>query len=148
VSRVLSGSGRFRGGGGKQIQLMTEGRENGDLGAVAPESGVPLNLQMNETHILIRLLRMYIPRNWEFGSALAKLPNFGGGGELNPQTTLGTPLSEGVGKGSSATVTDRSSLCLFASAPQTNPTRHFLNVTALPHRYGGFGGSGGLLRAH
>jgi hypothetical protein len=26
---------------------------------------------MNETHILIRLLRMYIPRNWEFGSALA-----------------------------------------------------------------------------
>jgi hypothetical protein len=28
---------------------------------------------MNETHILIRLLRVYIPRNWEFGSALAKL---------------------------------------------------------------------------
>jgi hypothetical protein len=28
---------------------------------------------MNETLILIRLLRMYIPRNWEFGSALAKL---------------------------------------------------------------------------
>jgi hypothetical protein len=33
---------------------------------------------MNETHILIRLLRMYIPRNWEFSSALAKLWNFGG----------------------------------------------------------------------
>jgi hypothetical protein len=36
--------------------LGIEGRENGDLGAVAPYSGVPLNLQMNETHILIRLL--------------------------------------------------------------------------------------------
>jgi hypothetical protein len=39
-------------------------------------------LQMNETHILIRLLRMYIQRNWEFSSALAKVRNFGGG--LNP----------------------------------------------------------------
>jgi hypothetical protein len=43
------------------IQLRIESRESGDLGAVAPESGVPLNLQMNETHILIRLLQMYIP---------------------------------------------------------------------------------------
>jgi hypothetical protein len=32
---------------------------------------------MNETRILITLLQMYIPRNWEFGSALAKLQNFG-----------------------------------------------------------------------
>jgi hypothetical protein len=50
---------------------------------------------MNETHILIRLLRMYIPRNWEFGSALAKLRNFGGGGgfESPPKTPyFGTPL--------------------------------------------------------
>jgi hypothetical protein len=47
---------------------------------------------MNEAHILIRLLWMYIPRNWEFGSALAKLRNFGGGG-LKPQTLpFGTPL--------------------------------------------------------
>jgi hypothetical protein len=44
--------------------------------------GIPPNLQMNETHILIRLLRMYIPRKWEFGSALAKLRNFGGGTPL------------------------------------------------------------------
>jgi hypothetical protein len=65
----------FSGGGGfQQIQLRIEGRENEDLGL----SRVPLNLQMNETHILIRLLRIYIPRNWEFGSALAKLRNFGG----------------------------------------------------------------------
>jgi hypothetical protein len=64
----------FWGGGGvQQIQLRIEARENGDLGAVAPYSGVPLNLQMNETCTLIRLLRMYIPWNWEFGSAMAKL---------------------------------------------------------------------------
>jgi hypothetical protein len=66
--------------GVQKIQLRTEGRENGDLGAVAPYSGVPLNLQMNGIHILIMLLRMYIPRNGEFGSALAKLQNFRGGG--------------------------------------------------------------------
>jgi hypothetical protein len=44
------------------------------------ENGGSLNLQMNEPRILIRLLRMYIPRNWEFGSASAKLRNFDGGG--------------------------------------------------------------------
>jgi hypothetical protein len=48
------------------------------------ESGVPLNLQMNETHILSRLLRMYIPWNWEFGSALSKLRNFEGWGVEPP----------------------------------------------------------------
>jgi hypothetical protein len=67
-------------GGVQKIQLRTEGRENGVLGTVAPLSGVPLNLQMSETRILIRLLRMYLPRNWEFGSAFSKLRNFGGGG--------------------------------------------------------------------
>jgi hypothetical protein len=35
---------------------------------------------MSETHILIRLLQMYIPRNWEFGPAFSKLRYFGGGG--------------------------------------------------------------------
>jgi hypothetical protein len=69
----------FFSGGFHQIQLRTEGRENGDLGAVAPESGVPLNLKMSEPRILIRLLRMYFPRNWEFGSALSKLQDFGRG---------------------------------------------------------------------
>jgi hypothetical protein len=33
---------------------------------------------------LVILLRMYFPRNWEFGSALSKLRNFGRGG-VNPQ---------------------------------------------------------------
>jgi hypothetical protein len=81
--------------GGQQIQLRTEGRDNGNLGAVAPYSVVPLNLQMSETRILIKLLQMYFPRNWEFGS---DLPNFGisegNGGVLNPQNPpLGTPLT-------------------------------------------------------
>jgi hypothetical protein len=66
----------FFGWGCQQIQLRTEGRESGDLGAVAPWSGVSLNLQMSETHILIRLLRMYFPRNSEFGSALSKTSEF------------------------------------------------------------------------
>jgi hypothetical protein len=67
----------LRGVGGQQIQLRTEGRENGNLGAVAPWSVVPLNLQMSETRILIRLLWMYFPWNWKFGLALLKLRNFG-----------------------------------------------------------------------
>jgi hypothetical protein len=39
---------------------------------------------MSETRILIRLLRMKFPRNWEFGSALSKLRNFGGVGPPKP----------------------------------------------------------------
>jgi hypothetical protein len=31
---------------------------------------------MSEKRILVRLLRMYFPRNWEFDSALSKLRNF------------------------------------------------------------------------
>jgi hypothetical protein len=45
---------------------------------------------MSESRILVRLLWMYFPRNWEFGSALSKLWNFGGFKHPNP--TLGTPL--------------------------------------------------------
>jgi hypothetical protein len=44
---------------------------------------------MSETRILITLLRMYFPWNWEFGSALSQLRNFGVGvgvGSMNPQT--------------------------------------------------------------
>jgi hypothetical protein len=81
--------------GVQQIQLRTEGRENGDLGAVAPKSGGPLNLQSGSTLSDFRDVRMYFPRNWEFGSALSKLRNFGGRGDLNlpnPPPPLGTPL--------------------------------------------------------
>jgi hypothetical protein len=66
-------------GGVQQIHLRAQGREKGDLGALAPLSGVPLNLQISKTRILIRLLRMYFPENWEFGLALSKLWNFGVG---------------------------------------------------------------------
>jgi hypothetical protein len=68
-----------------------EGRENGDLGAVAPQSGGPLNLETSETYILIRFLQIYFPRNREFGSGLLKLWNFG---HFEPQPPPpGTPLS-------------------------------------------------------
>jgi hypothetical protein len=67
-------------GGVQQIQMRTEGSENGDLEAVASLVRVPLNLQMSEIRILIRLLRMYFPWNWEFGLASLKLRYSGGGG--------------------------------------------------------------------
>jgi len=41
--------------------------------------------KMSESCILVRLLRMYFPRKWEFGSALSKPRNFGGvGGWTTP----------------------------------------------------------------
>jgi hypothetical protein len=101
---VLKASGVPRNffGGVQQIQLRTESRENGDLGAVAPYSGVLLSLQVCETRILIRLLRMYFPRNREFGSALSKLRNFGGFETPNPPpyATAESDLSRpGQGRG-------------------------------------------------
>jgi hypothetical protein len=66
-------------GGVQQIQFTTEGIENGDLGAVVPLSGVPLNLQSGWTSPNFRDVWMYFPRNWQFGSALSKLRNFGWG---------------------------------------------------------------------
>jgi hypothetical protein len=63
--RTVVYRGFFLGGGGSTNSV--EGRENGDLGAVAPYSGVPLNLQMSETGILIRLLQIYFPWILEFG---------------------------------------------------------------------------------
>ena len=47
---------------------------------------------MSESRILVRLLRMYFTRNWEFGSALSKHRNFGGRGVFeHPKPPLGTP---------------------------------------------------------
>jgi hypothetical protein len=43
---------------------------------------------MSEPRILIRLLRIYFPWNWEFGSALSKLRNFGTGGVEPPPPTV------------------------------------------------------------
>jgi hypothetical protein len=55
-------------GGYKNSVEDREQREWGSGGG-SPQSGVPLNLQMSETRILIRLLRMYFLRNREFGLA-------------------------------------------------------------------------------
>ena len=43
---------------------------------------------MSESRILVRLLQMYFPWNWEFGSALSKLRNFGGWGLNTPNPPL------------------------------------------------------------
>jgi hypothetical protein len=72
--------------------LRIEGRENGDLGTVAPYSGVALSLQMKETNILVRLLWMYIPRKRKYGSALTKVQNFGGVEFKLIKPPSGTPL--------------------------------------------------------
>jgi hypothetical protein len=68
----------FRGWGSTNSAVDRRQRERGS------RDGSPLvrssNPFANEwTRILIRLLRMYFPRNWEIGSALSKLRNFGGG---------------------------------------------------------------------
>jgi hypothetical protein len=73
-------SGIFFGGGVQQIQLRTEGKGNGDLGAVAPSQvfrSICNPVRLCQTFGMSGLLRMYFPRNWEFGSALSKLWNFG-----------------------------------------------------------------------
>jgi hypothetical protein len=77
----------FFGWGVQQIQLRIEVRENGELGAVAPYSGVALDLQMNDTHILIRLLRMFHGT----GNSAQLWQNFGISAGFEP-TPFGTPL--------------------------------------------------------
>jgi hypothetical protein len=65
----------FLGGGGGGSTNSVEDR------------GVLLNLQMSETRVLIRLLRMYFPRNWEFGSVLSK-PRYGTDGLVFPMVQI------------------------------------------------------------
>jgi hypothetical protein len=60
----------FPGDGGSSYSVKGRGQRERGSGGSSPLVEVPLNLQMNETLILIRLLWMYIPRNWEFGSVL------------------------------------------------------------------------------
>jgi hypothetical protein len=72
----------FREDGGVSTNSIEDrGQREREFGGLAPYSGVPLNLQMSETRILIRVLWMYFSRNREFASALSKLWNFGVGGE-------------------------------------------------------------------
>jgi hypothetical protein len=79
----------FRGGGSSN-SVEDRGQIERGSGGGSPLSGVPLYLQMGETRITIRLLRMCFPRNWEFGSALSYLQNFGVG-EFEPPTPLPPP---------------------------------------------------------
>jgi hypothetical protein len=79
---TISGVPRNFFGAVQQIQLRTGGRENGDVGAVAPYSGVPLNLQMSEPRILIRLLWMYFHRT---GNSAQLCQNFGISGGNPPR---------------------------------------------------------------
>jgi hypothetical protein len=63
------------GGGGPTKSVKDRGQRERGSGGGSPESGVPLNLQMNETHILISLLRMYIPHGT--GNSAQLWQNFG-----------------------------------------------------------------------
>jgi hypothetical protein len=75
--------------GGFQQILLTEGRENRDLGSVAPQSRVPPNLQMGETCIIIiRFLRCIFHGT---GNSARLCQNFGiisGGGFEPPKPPL------------------------------------------------------------
>jgi hypothetical protein len=84
----------FFGGGVQQIQLRTEGRENRDLGAVAPYSRVPPNLQMGETHILIRFLGCIFHRTGNSARLCQKFGIISGEFQTppNPPPPPGTPV--------------------------------------------------------
>jgi hypothetical protein len=61
---------------------LTEGRENRDMGPVAPQSGVPPNLQVGETCIIMRFLRCIFHGT---GNSARLCQNFGIiSGGLNP----------------------------------------------------------------
>jgi hypothetical protein len=94
--------GIFFGGGGGGSTNSVEDREQREQG-----SGGGSPLVRGSAQFAIRfdfvihsgcpgLLRMYFPRNWEFGSALSKLQNFGGGGVEPPKPPFGTPLYSGI----------------------------------------------------
>jgi hypothetical protein len=70
----------FRGGGGSTNSVEDTGRENGDLGAVVPKSGVSFNLKMSETRVLIRLLLIFHGT----GNSAQLCQNFGIQGGITP----------------------------------------------------------------
>ena len=76
-------------------------------GGIAGGEGFSRN-KMSENRTLVRLLRMYFPRNWQFGSACQNFRISAGMGELNTQNppqrryvtesngNFNTPLETGV----------------------------------------------------
>jgi hypothetical protein len=82
----------FFGEGGSTNSIEDRGQRERGSGGGSPlvRGSTQFENELNPySNYLIRLLRMYIPRNWEFGSALAKRRISGGLIPLNP---LGTPL--------------------------------------------------------
>jgi hypothetical protein len=93
-----------RGGGVQQIQLRTEGRKKGNLGAVAPLSGVPLNLQSGSTLSNFRDVEGCYGCIFHRTVNSAQLcQNFGiswgGGGVEHPKPPVGTPLHNALPPG-------------------------------------------------
>jgi hypothetical protein len=82
----------FFGGGGSSTNSVEDRgqRERGSEGGstLVRVSAKFSNFQISETRILIRLLRLYFPRNWKFDSALSKFRNFEGGRFDQPKTPL------------------------------------------------------------
>jgi hypothetical protein len=127
----------FRGGGGS-----TNSVENGEQRERGSRSGSPLVRGSAQFAIRVDfvklsgcrgLLRMYFPRNCEFGPALSKLRNFGGGGVggLNTPTSsryaIGNEIHPVIGQLGTPTVyvrlcsamhcAERCSACLFVISP-------------------------------
>jgi hypothetical protein len=75
-------------GGFNKFSWGQRAERTGIWGRWPPSQGFHSICKMSETRILIRLLRMYFPENWEFCSALSKLRNFGGGGGGEPTNPL------------------------------------------------------------
>jgi hypothetical protein len=83
-------------------------------------------LQMGETHILIKFLWMYIPRNWEFGSALSKPLTFWVGFEP-PKHRQGGTEREATNIKSESNTNSHLATCLFLAR---NGTDFNINLTA------------------
>jgi hypothetical protein len=64
----------FLGGGGSRNSVGDRGQREGGFGGSSPLVRGSMPMKVNKTSILIRLLRMYIPRNLEFGTGFQ---NFG-----------------------------------------------------------------------
>jgi hypothetical protein len=64
-------------------------KKNTTVGVIAGGEAFSWNNSKNEWNpYSCRLLRVYFPRNWEFGSALSKLRNFGGRGVEPPPPSV------------------------------------------------------------
>jgi hypothetical protein len=79
----------FGGGGGATNSVEERGQRERGSGGGSPLIRGSAQFAIRFDFVKLSgcrgLLQMYFPRNWEFGSALSKLGNFGGGLGLNPR---------------------------------------------------------------